>query len=96
MYWSILEVGLALIAACLPSLSSLVTITSIQSAVRSVRSVVSLHSSQGSKESTRHGPGPYTDPEHNSSVSSRAGFAQPRVPASEAGYELQPFESVKL
>lgn len=96
MYWSILEVGLALIAACLPSLSSLATTTSIQSAVRSVRSVVSLRSSQGSKESTRHGPGPYTDLEHNSSVSSRAGFAQPGVHAGQAGYELQTFETVKL
>jgi len=96
MYWSILEVSLALIAACLPSLSSLITPTSLLSAVSSVRSVLSLRSSQGSsKGSTRHGPGPYTDLEHNSSASSRAGFAKAGVHTTQAEYDLQTFELVK-
>ncbi len=93
MYWSTLEVGLAVIAACLPSLSSLFTMTSLQSAVRSVRSVLSLHSSHdSSKISIRNPPNPYTDLEHNSSLSSHTGFVKPRVYTGQTEYDLQDFE----
>ena len=43
-YWSLLEAGLALIAACMPSLSALFAKRSLGSVLQSVRSVFSLHS----------------------------------------------------
>lgn len=43
-YWSLLEAGLALIAACLPPLSYLFRGYSIRSVISSVRSTLSLHS----------------------------------------------------
>lgn len=93
LFWSTLEVGLAVIAACLPALSSLFTATSLQSAVRSVRSILSLHSSHdSSKNSIRNPAIPYTDPEHNSSLSSRTGFVKPGVYADQTEYDMQDFE----
>ena len=93
MYWSNLEVGLAVIAACLPALSSLFTATSLQSAVKSVHSILSLHSSHDSlKNSIRNPAIPYTDPEHNSSLSSRTGFVKPGVYAGQTEYDMQDFE----
>ena len=44
MYWSLLEAGLALIAACLPSLSVLFAKRSLASVISSVRSALSLRS----------------------------------------------------
>ena len=52
LYWSLLECGLALIAACLPTLSYLFTRLNLQSAVDSVRSVFSLASLRSSPGST--------------------------------------------
>jgi len=64
LWWSLLEVGLSLIAACLPTLSFLFKRMSLESALRSVRSVFSIHSSQhSSKVTTRNDTGhnPYID-----------------------------------
>ena len=95
MYWSTLEVGLAVIAACLPSLSSLFTMTSLQSAVRSVRSILSLHSSHRfSKNSIRSPHNAYTDLEHNSSLSSRTAFTKPGAYMGQTEDNLQDFELV--
>ena len=44
LWWSLLEVGLALIAACLPTLSYLFARFNLQDAIASVRSVFSLQS----------------------------------------------------
>ena len=96
MYWNILEVGLALIAACLPSLGVIFTTTSILSAVRSVRSVWSLRSSQESlKGNIRQERGPYTDLEHNSLASSRARSAKLGVDTAEVEYDLHTVAPVK-
>lgn len=93
MYWSILEVGLALIAACLPSLSSLATTSSVQSAVKSVRSVLSLHSSKASSRVDDHKDSePYADLERNSSNSSRAGFAKAGLHTARARYDFNEVE----
>ena len=61
LYWAYIEAGLALLAACLPSLSTLFARASIASIIRSVRSVLSLHSisSQNprrSQQNPRAGP----------------------------------------
>ena len=87
MYWSTLEAGLALIAACLPTLSYLFNGFSLQSAVRSVRSALSLGSMRSTGKSSS-GPSraevmsgsnhnnnnnnPYIDIEANDSSSSYA------------------------
>lgn len=55
-YWSTLEAGLSLIAACLPPMSYLFTHMSVHSVVNSIRSVLSLHSfhsRESSKQQTR-------------------------------------------
>ena len=69
MYWSVLESGLALIAACLPTLSFLFKAPTIQSAVKRGRSALSLRSWHSSKKLSKCG-GDRTSPaglEHNSS-----------------------------
>ncbi|KAG8526997.1 uncharacterized protein KY384_008426 [Bacidia gigantensis] len=99
MYWSTLESGLAIIAACLPSLSSLFTAKSLQSAVHSVRSVLSLRSSQGSSKGSSRRDGTanaYADLERSSSSSSSAGFTKPGLHGDlSAKYDLQTFELAK-
>ncbi|KAL2044671.1 hypothetical protein N7G274_002445 [Stereocaulon virgatum] len=49
LYWSIVEAGLSLIAACLPTLRLLVAKTSMDSIVRSFRSAISLGSVASSR-----------------------------------------------
>lgn len=44
LYWSMIESGLALIAACLPTLRYLVTRASIRSSISSARTVIKLDS----------------------------------------------------
>lgn len=95
MYWSTLEVGLAIIAACLPSLSALMTTNSIQSAIRSMRSVLSLHSSHGSKIGVPDATDGYIDLEHRSSSSSRVEFAKSGVETHRSEYEMGAFEASK-
>jgi len=72
MYWSGLECGLAIIAACLPKLSSLVARFSVQAAVRSVRSVFSLHSANRSQTGSSGMGNAYVDIEGTSKTSSKA------------------------
>ena len=95
MYWSTLESGLALIAACLPTLSYLFNGFSVQSAVNSVRSALSL----GSVRSTRKSDvsradvtNPYIDIEANNSSSSSYAkiFPRPEKAVADANYPLQP------
>ena len=93
MYWSILEVGLALIAACLPSLSSLMTTSFVHSLMKSVRSVLSLHSSKSSSRvNERQDSELYADLERNSSDSSHAGFAKAEVHTARARYDFNELE----
>ena len=58
-----IEAGLAIIAACLPTLRFLVGKVSLDSVMNSVRSAFSLRSlrSQQSQNSTAHPGGPYLD-----------------------------------
>ncbi|KAI8965299.1 hypothetical protein F5Y11DRAFT_313576 [Daldinia sp. FL1419] len=44
IYWSMIEMGISVVAACLPTLSPLFSKVSLESMVRSVRSIVSLES----------------------------------------------------
>lgn len=44
LYWSMIEAGLAIIAACLPTLQYLVRKVTLDKVIRSVRSTLSLHS----------------------------------------------------
>jgi len=59
MYWALLEAGLALIAACLPSLSVLFAKRSLASVISSVRSALSLRSlrSQNTRRSQQSANG---------------------------------------
>ena len=71
-----LEAGLSLIAASLPTLSYLITHDMMQSALRSVRSKFSLHSTQSTQRSDhttafgRKDESPYTEIKANSSTAS--------------------------
>lgn len=70
-----LEAGLSLIAACLPTLSYLLTRFSLHSALRSLRSKLSLHSIQTREpeETAAFGgtvDGPYTEINANGSIAS--------------------------
>lgn len=61
--WSMVEAGLAVIAACLPTLRFLVGKISLDSMMNSVRSAFSLRSihTQRSQNSTARPGGPYLD-----------------------------------
>lgn len=75
LWWSMLEAGLSLIAASLPTLSYLITHKSLQSAIRSVRNTISLHSTQRSEDTTAFGgkeESPYTEIGANTSTASHA------------------------
>lgn len=63
LYWSMIEAGLAIIAACLPNLRFLVSKVSLDSVVNSVRSALSLDSlhSQRSRRFVSHSDGSYTN-----------------------------------
>ena len=69
-----IEAGLAIIAACLPTLRSLVGKVSLDSIVNSVRSALSLHSlpSQRSRRSAAHAEGPYANIQAEGSVTFHA------------------------
>lgn len=73
-----LEAGLSLIAACLPTLSYLFTHFSVQSALQSVRSTLSLRLlgftwwSANTITTSGKDEGPYTEVEANSSAASHA------------------------
>lgn len=54
LWWSLLEVGIALIAACLPTLSYLFARFSLESAIRSVRSAFSLPSLRSQNSTSRN------------------------------------------
>ncbi|CAD6576753.1 MAG: hypothetical protein ASARMPRED_007869 [Alectoria sarmentosa] len=95
MYWSTIETGLALIAACLPTLSYLFNGVSLQSAVNSVRSALSLGSVRSTRKSTEPSraevSNPYIDIEANNSSSSYAKmFPQPEKAVASTNYPLQP------
>ena len=75
LYWSMIEGGLAVIAACLPTLQFLVRRVSLSSLVHSLRSPLSLGSvdTEGKKGYQRHPPNlkePYTHIHAGSSTSS--------------------------
>jgi len=76
LWWSLMESGLALIAASLPSLSYILTHFNFQSAIRSVRSAISLQSMHSSQKTTKSsgsevGEGsPYTEIQDNNSTAS--------------------------
>ena len=54
LFWSIIETGVAIIAACLPTLRPLFSNWSLESVIRSVRSAISLNSLRSSSQrSTR-------------------------------------------
>jgi hypothetical protein len=54
LYWSMIETGLALIAACLPTLHYIVARSSIKAMLSSVRSAIGLNSA-GSRSTTTPG-----------------------------------------
>lgn len=66
LYWSLLESGLALIAACLPTLSSLFIKTGgLTTVIRSIRSVFSLRST-GRSVNSDEGQPVYLQPTNSS------------------------------
>ena len=64
-YWSLLEAGLALIAACLPPMSYLFTHFNIHSVINSIRSTLSLHSFRSSQHSNGSKNYPHARDEHD-------------------------------
>ena len=80
LYWALVEAGLALIAACLPSLSPLFTGATYDSVVRRVHSALSLQSlrSRYSHQSSQNGisyrsqAGAYRSMEDDGSVRSHS------------------------
>ncbi|KAI9728970.1 MAG: hypothetical protein M1828_000055 [Chrysothrix sp. TS-e1954] len=88
MWWSMLESGLALIAACLPSLSNIFTTFTLEKMIRNVRRTLSLQSlreswrvsgaSSRSKGSRTSGPQPrgISDLEKGSPGSSRSALTE--------------------
>ncbi|PSR76353.1 hypothetical protein BD289DRAFT_378721, partial [Coniella lustricola] len=44
MFWSMIEMGIAILAGCLPTICAIISKVSIENMVRSVRSVISLES----------------------------------------------------
>lgn len=74
LYWSMIEAGLAIIAACLPTLQFLVRKVSIDSMVNSVRSALSLRSMRSQQPESRP-MGPYTNIQADSEVASSAPIA---------------------
>lgn len=94
MYWSTIESGLALIAACLPTLSYLFNGISVQSAVNSVRSAFSLgsvRSTRKSEPSRAEVTNPYIDIEANNSSSSYAKmYTRPETADTSTNYPMQP------
>ena len=79
VYWCIVEAGLGLTAACLPTLYGLFRTKAIESIVRSVRSITSLGSSPtGSQRSQRsHGISYKGDARHHGSTTSHAEILGP-------------------
>lgn len=77
-----LEAGLSLIAASLPTLSYLITHNSLQSALRSVLSKMSLHSRQSTRRSedttafSGKEASPYTEIGANNSTGSHANISE--------------------
>lgn len=78
-YWSLLEAGLALIAACLPPMSYLLTHFNVHAVLNSIRSTLSLHSqhSQVSRKYPETWDGHdlenlHTGPKDKDSMASRA------------------------
>ena len=64
-YWSLLEAGLALIAACLPPMSYLFTHFNVHSVINSIRSTLSLHSFRSSQQSNGSKHDPHALNEHD-------------------------------
>ncbi|MCJ1314966.1 hypothetical protein MMC15_000280 [Xylographa vitiligo] len=98
MYWSTLECGLAIIAACLPTLSYLFHGFSVQKAFHSVRSVFSLHSSPHSSQTSDTNipfTNRYLDLEANGSRSSQSQFAKPKQSIETDKISTQEFEMRK-
>ncbi len=69
LYWSMIEAGLAIIAACLPTLQFLIRKVSLDSVVSSVRSALSLHSMRSQQPESRP-MGPYTSIQAGGEVAS--------------------------
>ena len=82
LYWSMIEAGLGIIAACLPTLHFLVRKTSIASIVNSVRSAFSLPSlnSERSENLPTQPSGPYKDIRADSETASNV----PTLPDSDS------------
>lgn len=60
LYWYMIEAGLAIIAACLPSLQFLIRKVSLDRMIRSVRSALSLQSTRSQNSQSKF-MGPYID-----------------------------------
>jgi len=82
LYWSMIEGGLAIIAACLPTLRFLVGKLSLDSIVNSVRNVLTLESkrSRQSQQSTEPSEGPYTNIYANTSSTSHSQMVRSKEP----------------
>ena len=74
LYWSMIEAGLAIIAACLPTLRVLFSKVSFDTLVRNLRSALSLTSlrSQPSQPSQSQSQGPYSNLQADGSSTSHA------------------------
>lgn len=97
-YWSLLEAGLALIAARLPPMSYLFTHFNLHSVINSIRSTLSLHSIRSFQHSNGSQNHPhvrdehdlgnlYTVTEHKDSTASRAAMLRMESP-DEEGLEM--------
>ena len=98
MWWSMLESGLALLAACLPTLAHLFTTRSLESAIKSLRSVLSLHSLRSNQTSTKPSPGTtntYLDIERDQSNESRTGLAKADIYVGNTEHNMEALDSVK-
>ena len=71
LYWSMIEAGLAVIAACLPTLQFLIRKVSLDGMISSVRSALSLQSMRSQQIESRP-MGPYTNMRADSEVTSTA------------------------
>ena len=93
-----LESGLALIAACLPTLAHLFTTRSLESAIKSLRSVLSLHSlrsNQTSSKASHDTTNAYLDIERDQSNESRTELAKADIYVGDNEHNMEALDSVK-
>jgi hypothetical protein len=81
MYWSMIEAGICIVAACLPTIQQLFRGHSLRSVVNSVRSAISLQSLSGSggsrqRSSASRSRGLYSEQDPSNLAGSAQGFAK--------------------